>query len=182
MANLLDHEPRAQDEQKLSKLPCDLDGQPESRMSPTGKLIKRILEGTENPQDATTAYTSGVPSANSARCRADKCCIWKHIADEMRSKMTGSAGRCNNLARQAVRMGFHDAGAWSLSTGKKGGADGSLVLARECYDRTENNGMRQGCDQMQAWYNKYRSYGVSMADLIQMGGKQPYSPCKRAIK
>lgn len=165
----LRHVSRAQDEDNTKKLPCDLEGQDESTMSETGKLIKNILQGKENPQDLTTAYSS-VPDQNSAECKADKCCIWKHIADEMKSKMTGDAGRCNNLARQCIRMGFHDAATWSLNTGKDGGADGSLVLARECFDRQINNGLTDGCNQMQAWFDTYKSFGVSMADLIQMGG------------
>ncbi|KAG8406913.1 hypothetical protein J3459_018550 [Metarhizium acridum] len=162
------HVPRAQDEENTKKLPGDLEGQDESTMSETGKLIKNILQGNETPQDLTTAYSS-VPDQNSAECKADKCCIWKHIADEMKSKMTGDAGRCNNLARQCIRMGFHDAATWSLDTGKDGGADGSLVLARECFDRQVNNGVTDGCNQMQAWFDTYKSFGVSMADLIQMG-------------
>lgn len=165
----LRHVSRAQDEDNTKKLPGDLEGQDESTMSETGKLIKNILQGNENPQDLTTAYSS-VPDQNSAECKADKCCIWKHIADEMKSKMTGDAGRCNNLARQCIRMGFHDAATWSLNTGKDGGADGSLVLARECFDRKINNGLTDGCNQMQAWFDTYKSFGVSMADLIQMGG------------
>ncbi|KID79397.1 Peroxidase [Metarhizium brunneum] len=164
----LRHVSRAQDEDNTKKLPGDLEGQDESTMSETGKLIKNILQGNENPQDLTTAYSS-VPDQNSAECKADKCCIWKHIADEMKSKMTGDAGRCNNLARQCIRMGFHDAATWSLNTGKDGGADGSLVLARECFDRKVNNGVTDGCNQMQAWFDTYKSFGVSMADLIQMG-------------
>lgn len=170
MPDLLKNLPRGQDDVNIHKLPGDLEGQDDRKLSNTGSLIKRILEGRENPEDRTTSYTS-VPGRNSAACRRDKCCIWKHIADEMRSKMVGGAGRCNNLARQAVRMGFHDAAAWSLNTGRGGGADGSLVLARECYNRKDNAGMKLGCDQMQAWYNTYRPYGISMADLIQMGGK-----------
>ncbi|OAA43291.1 ligninase H2 precursor [Metarhizium rileyi] len=168
MPDLLRNLPRAQEDENLKKLPCDLEGQDESTMSETGKLIKNILEGKANAQDATTSYSS-VPNADSAECKADKCCIWKHIADEMKSKMTGDAGRCNNLARQCIRMGFHDAATWSLGTGKGGGVDGSLVLARECVDRQVNKALTIGCSQMQTWYDKYKSFGVGMADLIQMG-------------
>lgn len=163
--------PRVQNDPNLKRLPGDLDTLEESKLTPIGKLIKSILQGNGDPQDTRTAYTGSVPAPDSAECARDKCCIWKHIADEMKSMMIEKGGQCNSLAREAVRMGFHDAGAWSLHTGKGGGADGSLVLANECYDRVANKGMEVGCNQMRNWYEKYKSYGVSMADLIQMGGK-----------
>lgn len=148
----------------------DLVGKPDNELSSTGALIKKLLQGSAFPEDLLTTYKS-VPEKNSAECKADTCCIWKHIADDMKSKMVGTAGRCNNLARQSVRMGFHDAATWSLSTGKTGGADGSLVLARECYDRPINKAMTSGCDQMNQWFDTYKSFGISMADLIQMAGR-----------
>lgn len=86
--------------------------------------------------------------------------------------MVGSAGRCNGVARQAVRMGFHDAGTWSRSTGKKGGADGSILLARECDERQENRGLLEICAQMRVWFDKYKEFGTSMADLIHGGHRQ----------
>lgn len=77
------------------------------------------------------------------------------------------AGRCTKFARGAVRLGFHDAGVWS-NTSSYGGADGSILLTDEI-SRTDNNGLTAIADQMKSWYNKYHQYGVSMADLIQMG-------------
>lgn len=148
----------------------DLVGKPDNELSKTGTIIKKLLQGSAFPEDLSDAYDS-VPDKNSDKCKADTCCIWKHIADDMKSKMVETGGKCNNLARQSIRMGFHDAATWSLSTGKDGGADGSLVLARECYDRPANTPMISGCDQMKAWFDTYKSFGVSMADLIQMAGK-----------
>lgn len=98
---------------------------------------------------------------------ADVCCIWGVIAKEMENKFRGSAGRCNQYAREAVRLGFHDAGAWSKTTGY-GGADGSIILAGEM-SRPENNGLQEIVTVMEGWYKTYKPYGVGMADLIQMG-------------
>jgi catalase (peroxidase I) len=67
----------------------------------------------------------------------------------------------------AVRLGFHDAGVWSTSS-SYGGADGSILLSDEM-NRKENNGLQQIAEQTKAWHNKYKQYGVSMADLIQFG-------------
>jgi manganese peroxidase len=139
----------------------------DDELSPTGRAVKDILLGDALPEDLVNSYLL-VPPKDSQACAADTCCIWKYIADEMRDAMIGSALRCNNVARAAVRLGFHDAGAWSKSTGTGGGADGSIVLAGECESRGENDGLEEICAQMRIWYNKYQSYGVSMADLIQM--------------
>jgi manganese peroxidase len=145
----------------------DLVELPDSKLTPTGKAIKSLLLGDDNPEDVTSTYVA--PPTDSEACKNDPCCIWKYIAEEMRKAMVGTAGRCNNLARGSVRLGFHDAGTWSKNTGRGGGADGSIVLAGECYDRSENSGLVETCDQYKTWFGKYKSYGISMADLIQMG-------------
>jgi hypothetical protein len=79
----------------------------------------------------------------------------------------GPTGRCNSLARQAIRLGFHDAGTWSKSLAAAGqdfgGADGSIALAGE-NTRAENNGL-QGVIQKMSTVQK--TFGVGMADLIQ---------------
>ncbi|KAH7394481.1 heme peroxidase, partial [Pyrenochaeta sp. MPI-SDFR-AT-0127] len=75
--------------------------------------------------------------------------------------------QCNTLARQSIRMGFHDAGTWSAKLAaagqNNGGADGSLVLHGEM-TRSENFGMEGAVGLAQQLYDKYN---VSMADLIQ---------------
>ncbi|KAH8172412.1 peroxidase domain-containing protein [Sarocladium implicatum] len=139
----------------------------DSQLTATGKIIKGILTGSGEVEDLTSTYTL-IPSLGTSACTEDKCCIWKHISNEMRTEMVGSAGRCTNTARQAVRLGFHDAGAWSKST-KGGGATGHIILGNECENRKENHGLEEVCAQMRIWYNKYKSYGISMADLIQWG-------------
>lgn len=139
----------------------------DDELTTTGRAVKDILLGTALAEDLISTYIL-VPPKDSQACAQDTCCIWKHIADEMRDAMIGSALRCNNLARGAVRLGFHDAGTWSKSTGTGGGADGSITLAGECESRSDNDGLEETCAQMRIWYNKYKSYGVSMADLIQM--------------
>jgi hypothetical protein len=139
----------------------------DSELTPTAASIKAILLNQASGQDTSSFYTEPLPPKGSKACDLDRCCIWKYIADEMKSAMVGNAQRCNNLARAAVRLGFHDAGAWSKST-TGGGADGSVVLARECEDRVDNNGLQNVCSQMRAWYDNYKIHGITMADLIQM--------------
>lgn len=146
----------------------DLEHLPKNKLSKTGKAIHDILIGTSHGQDTWTRYWQ-VPPQDSLACARDTCCIWKHIGEEMRTAMTGTAGRCNSLARGAIRLGFHDAGGYSRKTGPYGGADGSLVLANECETRIANRGLGEICAQMRIWHTKYQKYSITMADLIQFG-------------
>jgi hypothetical protein len=136
-------------------------------LSRTGRDVKAILLGGGRPQELFMRYQN-VPALDSNACKRDTCCVWKYIADEMRDAMVGSSGRCNNLARASIRMAFHDAGTWSKSTGKGGGADGSIILAGECETRKSNKGVMDACAQMRVWYEKWKGYGVTMADMVQM--------------
>jgi hypothetical protein len=135
-------------------------------ISPVAKQIQAIIVTGTTDGYSSEVYTTPVPKKGTTACAADTCCIWSYIAADMYAKFRGGSGRCNGLARAAVRMGFHDAGAWS-KTSKNGGADGSLILAGEM-SRTENNGLQTVVAYTQTLYNSYKSYGVSMADLIQM--------------
>ncbi|KAL3426652.1 ligninase h2 precursor (peroxidase) [Phlyctema vagabunda] len=130
-----------------------------------GKAVQDIIVGSGNPESKETF--SLLSSTLCLLPGADVCCIWKTIAVEMEAKFRGSSGRCNGFARGAIRLGFHDAGTWSKTTGY-GGADGSIILAGEM-TRGENNGLQEIVAVTQGWYNKYKSYGASMADIIQMG-------------
>lgn len=131
-----------------------------------GKAVQDILQGNVDPY-ADDPWVGSLPAKGSALCAKDTCCIWKWIAQDMEVKFKGPSGRCNRFARAAVRLGFHDAGAWSKTTGF-GGADGSIILAGEG-TRPENNGLQEIIGVTQAWYNTYKKYGVGMGDLIQMG-------------
>jgi hypothetical protein len=145
---------------------------PDSQLTSVGKDIKQVLQGGDGQSSATY---SNVPAITSAKCGADTCCIWKYIADDMAATFKGKSGRCNKFARMAVRLGFHDAGAWSKSTtsqGLGGGADGSMCLTDEI-NRSDNNGLQDIVVKMQQWYDVYHNQkgykSVTYADLIQMG-------------
>jgi hypothetical protein len=146
----------------------DLDDQELTR---SGRDLKSLLEGGGNPEsDAKYLFT---PPLGGLWCRMDTCCVWQHIANDLEDMFRGEAGRCTRLARQAVRIGFHDAGTWSKSTGHNGGgADGSIILANEL-SRIENSGMSDMADQYRALYTRYHDElgytSVSMADMIQLG-------------
>ena len=165
---------------KLSALKCrdnkppellgDLLHLPDEQLTPVGKAIKGILllEDTAGggAQDLSTRYTAPGP-LDSPECSSDTCCVWKYVAEEMENDFKGETGRCTIFAREAVRLGFHDAGTWSKTQGG-GGADGSFLLAGEIA-RPNNRGLEEVNNKMWAYYGKYHKYGASMADIIQMG-------------
>ncbi|KAK4044268.1 versatile peroxidase VPL1 [Parachaetomium inaequale] len=153
-----------------TELLADLKTLPDDALSPAGWTIKNILlinRAAVLPQDLGTVYTVPGP-LDSPECRSNTCCVWKYIADVMAAAFRGSGGgECNELARQAVRLGFHDAGTWSKTKGG-GGADGSIILAPGEMARSENRGLEAIAAQMMAWYAVWHPHGAGMADLIQM--------------
>ena len=154
--------------QPSTQLIGDLKTLSDSQLTTVGKNIKGILTVSGvPPTDTTTRYTPPSGGKDGAACKADTCCIWSYIVTDMVAAFKGTSGRCTGLARSAVRLGFHDAGTWSTSS-TFGGADGSILLTDEI-NRSDNNGLQNIATQTKAWYNTYKSYGVSMADLIQMG-------------
>ncbi|QPC77031.1 hypothetical protein HYE68_007783 [Fusarium pseudograminearum] len=149
----------------------DLSTVSDKSLTSVGRDIKKILQGNGNPTSRERYF--GCPSMNTPQCKRDTCCVWQYISNELQERFRGEAGRCTRWARYAVRIGFHDAGTWSLKTASQGGgADGSIILANEL-TRGENKGLEQIGAYYQTIYDKYHnSYGftqVTMADLIQMG-------------
>lgn len=138
-----------------------------------GWAVWGILTGSASAQSATT-WPGGLSNRDSAKCQADTCCVWRHIALDMEKVFRGASGRCTGEARAAVRLGFHDASTWSKFTEDYGGADGNIILSGLAglepeLSRPKNSGLQHIADVTLAWYNKYKAYNISMADLIQMG-------------
>jgi hypothetical protein len=145
--------------------------------TPIGKTIARILLDQESAESTDNKYTPPASLGQSA-CKKDTCCQWYWAANTMASAFLGQNGRCNSLAREAIRLGFHDAGTWSqklAAQGKDyGGADGSIVLAAEEMKRKDNKGLQEIVDQMWAWSSQF---SVGMADLIQFAAAVAVVTC-----
>jgi hypothetical protein len=126
------------------------------------------------PAQSSMEWQGSLSNPDNEKCRADHCCVWRHIALDMEKTFRGASGRCTAEARAAVRLGFHDAGTWSKFTDDFGGADGSIILSgisggESELSRPENNGLQHIASVTTDWWNKYKKYGIHMADLIQMG-------------
>ncbi|KAI8266315.1 Versatile peroxidase VPL1 [Colletotrichum sp. SAR11_239] len=171
---------------KSTEIIGDLATLDDSKLTPVGKNIKQLLSGAGNAE-SDEAYPSGKKRSapihprdytkDTPACAADTCCIWKYIADDLATTFRGESGRCTDFARAAIRLGFHDAAGWSKGTGNLGGADGSIVLSSSEASRVENKGLEEIIEQTKTWYNKYKQYGISIADLIQFSANAATVVC-----
>ncbi|KAK5312516.1 hypothetical protein LTR93_011315 [Exophiala xenobiotica] len=117
------------------------------------------------PSARGNTYTPPGPLGSDA-CRTDSCCVWDFIQRELFPQFIHDNGTCTALARAAVRVGFHDAGAWSTTSGF-GGADGSLLLNANEIDRPENNGLQDIRSVGLGILQRYQEHGIGAADLVQ---------------
>ncbi|KAL1873561.1 hypothetical protein Daus18300_003927 [Diaporthe australafricana] len=86
--------------------------------------------------------------------------VWHYIAKELKDDFIDNYGLCTNLARQSIRLPFHDCFP-------KGGCDGSIVLSEECFDRFDNENLIPICTKLA---DVVRRYKVPVADLVNLAG------------
>lgn len=86
--------------------------------TPVGRIIRDILRGnTTAIVDPSVTYTrpdavikAGAGGLDNPVCGTDTCCIWSYIVPAMIDAFSENGGtRCSDLARGAIRIGFHDA-------------------------------------------------------------------------
>lgn len=133
--------------------------------SPTAITVSDVLLSNILAEN----FEVGTPPASLDECAtsADPCCQWFFISQYLTSQFLGADGMCTDIARAAIRLGFHDAGTWSSALAANGqdfgGADGSFVLFGEI-GRHENGGLEDINDfAIDLW----SQYDVGMGDLIQ---------------
>jgi hypothetical protein len=136
-----------------------------------GKSIANIILDNESGQSSEAGYKP--PGLlGSSKCAADTCCVWWYISQVLSVTFLGPSGRCNALARAAIRLGFHDAGTWSQPLADSdmdfGGADGSIILSKTEINRPENNGLQVIAGTIGGLQ---KQFGVGMGDLIQFAAK-----------
>ena len=163
---LLKRQPGSNDGSDRRELIGDLKTTPPAHWTKVGKLVAGIIMGDIEGESDEGNYHP--PLLNSQACKKDECCVWGYVSYQLTTLFNEVDGQCNDLARAAVRMGFHDAGTWSkrmAAHGKDfGGADGSLALAAEEVKRPENKGL----DKVVAKALELsRTWRVGVADMIQ---------------
>ncbi|KAF2188880.1 class II peroxidase, partial [Zopfia rhizophila CBS 207.26] len=83
--------------------------------------------------------------------------VWTTIASDLKSSFVADDGTCNDSARAAIRLAFHDC--------FPGSCDGSIILSDECTARNENAQLVDICSTVG---DKATQYNVSAADMVQM--------------
>jgi catalase (peroxidase I) len=118
---------------------------------------------------------SAGPAAVAPRKDGDKCDFntWNKVSADLRGLFTTSGGLCNDDARAAIRLVFHDCGTWDRSQGSRGGCDGSLVLSPAELGRNENRGLQGIAGKLKALADKYK---VSTADMVVFAGSMCSPP------
>ncbi|KAF4556673.1 Peroxidase-like protein 2 [Elsinoe fawcettii] len=182
LSSLIERAPQADAEQINTRMPGDLKN---GATTAVGKSIQNILLKKESAMSKATYMPNMLALPGTALCKKDTCCIWWHVSTAMTTYFTGlisanglPTANCNDAARAAIRLAFHDAGTWSSSLAAQGkdfgGADGSIVLAASEITRTDNNGLQSIAKQMLAWQ---KQFGVGMADLIQFAAAHAVVTC-----
>lgn len=88
-------------------------------------------------RSVSNLFAPAVEARDSSSCPA----VWNEVSKELTTLFL-SDGQCNRDARVAIRLNFHDCGAWKTSLGATGGCDGSVVLNEEENARIENRGLQ----------------------------------------
>ena len=157
-------------------------------LSGVGQLIKDVLSGAKSAIDDTK---SNKPITCSI-FTTDKCCVCKStsqrslyshtnmrigwdVSAELTKLFVHPNLTCNDNARAAVRMGFHDAGAWDQDQ-THGGADGSLLMDFGEIDRLENKGLESVRLVLRGVQAKYK---VGYADLAQYAHNHASISCPK---
>ncbi|KAF1946592.1 ligninase LG6 precursor [Clathrospora elynae] len=142
-------------------------------LTPITQLIKDVLSEAKSAIDDTKS--SKPLTCSLLLLGSDRCCVWWDVSAELTKQFVQSDGQCNDNARAAVRMGFHDAGSWDNSS-TNGGADGSLLMDFGEQNRAENNGLQSIRTLLRTVKSKY---GVGYADLAQYAHNHATISCPK---
>ncbi|KAI4634347.1 hypothetical protein J4E83_001665 [Alternaria metachromatica] len=149
-----------------------IDGILNGVLSGIEQLIADVLSGKRSPIDNTKTNKPLTCSLLSV----DKCCVWYDVSAELTKLFVDPKDKqCNDNARAAVRMGFHDAGSWDKNA-LNGGADGSLLMDFGEHERPENNGLQSIRTKLRDVQSKYK---VGYADLVQYAHNHATISCPK---
>jgi hypothetical protein len=119
--------------------------------------------------DVAQSLKRGVSSLVARKGGVTCPAVWTSVATELTTYYLDKSGKtpiCNPNARAAIRMIFHDCGAWDTSLGFTNGCDGSLQFE---LDRGENGGLADITHKAVAMASKY---GTGVADMINFMGSK----------
>lgn len=154
-------------------------------MRATGLVLAGLLalvNAIALPEPAAAAASSPSFSSSSSsslardlEARAPNCPdVWKLVNADLNALFL-EGGKCNALARGAIRALFHDCGSWDQSQGLSGGCDGSLIagVAPDVeLDRIENRGLQNIAGALSDLAGKHNT---TKADMIIFAGSESRS-------
>ncbi|EJD40471.1 MnP-atypical, short manganese peroxidase [Auricularia subglabra TFB-10046 SS5] len=134
-------------------------------------LITLALAGSAVAAPAATLCPDGVHSTVNPQC-----CFWANVRDRFINEIF--LGVCQENVHSLVRIAFHDAIGFSLTSNKGGGSDGSIIQ----FKGTElafhaNEGIDVIVDFLEPFAN---AVGAGFGDAIQFGAAVGLSLCPGA--
>jgi len=127
-----------------------------------------------SPSPTSGGTGNGIPLK--ANAKNPVCVPWYDIRDAIMGGIF--QGRCEDLARAAVRLAFHDAGTFSLAlqaAGQpNGAADGSMLTDPNEVLRAENNGLQ---NIVAALKPLPAQFGVAPGDVLHLAGNLAVLAC-----
>ncbi|KAJ6548562.1 heme peroxidase [Mycena capillaripes] len=158
-----------------------------SILSLLGVMLLGVAEGS--PQDYRGAINGSDSGGNTRRAipTADSAenPLCKPYYDVRDAIMGGIfEGRCNDLARAAIRLAFHDAGTFSLQLQANhldnGAADGSMLVFDSEVQRPDNNGLQSivgALKPLPAQFNVTPGDVLHASDLPHLAGNLAVVAC-----
>jgi len=134
------------------------------------QLISDVLKGVKSAIDNTKQSKPLI-----CLPLLDSCCAWYDVSDDLTKLFLEADGQCNDNARAAIRLGFHDAGSWDKNS-PNGGADGSLLMNFGEETRPENNGLQSIRDILRTVQSNRK---VGFADLAQYAHNHATISCPK---
>lgn len=157
----------------LPALPFDASASASASSSSNGSGSSASANASASSNGGSSSASAGASASSGGQGGQGGCpAVWNDVVNELHGAFLEN-GQCNELARQAIRAGFHDCGTYTPAHQGQAGCDGSWILAQE-YKNQENRGMSDIGDKYTEMLKKYK---VGAGDLIQMGASTAVVTC-----
>ncbi|KZW03321.1 Mn peroxidase MNP6 [Exidia glandulosa HHB12029] len=144
-------------------------------------LLSSTHAGVINVERATVSRAPSKCPGNNHLAKNPSCCVWYDVLDDIQENLF-DGGECGEEAHESIRLAFHDAVGYSLSSkwanfgrNSAGGADGSIMK----FDDIElaysgNAGLDEIVESQKYFANTHK---VSYGDIIQFTSSVALSNC-----
>jgi len=139
--------------------------------------LSQLANATLHQRGAHNSLTKRFACPTGQVTSRPQCCSLYPIVQKLQAELF-EGGQCNEEARSALRLSFHDAIGYSLLGGKGGGADGSILL----FNKTENAYAANGGidDITESQYPFFVESGLSAGDFVHLAAAVGTANCAGA--